>query len=67
MASLEHQRTPPSEADLISGEKPGLSHTVSAGAISISPELFEKVCYTLLIQLKLVHRLKQALTPSSYT
>jgi len=44
MATLEHQRTPPSEVDMISGEKPTLSHTVSAGAISISPELFEKVC-----------------------
>jgi hypothetical protein len=44
MASLEHQRTPPSEADLITGEKPTLTHTISSGAISISPELFEKVC-----------------------
>jgi hypothetical protein len=33
----------PSERDIIE-EKPNLSHTVSAGAISISPELFEKVC-----------------------
>lgn len=30
---------------MITGEKPGLSHTISAGAISISPELFEKVCF----------------------
>lgn len=30
---------------MISGEKPALSHTISAGAISISPELFEKVCF----------------------
>ncbi|KEF62453.1 uncharacterized protein A1O9_00425 [Exophiala aquamarina CBS 119918] len=47
MATLEHHHhTPPSEADMISGEKPGLSHTVSAGAISISPELFEKLYLT---------------------
>jgi len=35
----------PSERDIIE-EKPNLSHTVSAGAISISPELFEKLYLT---------------------
>ncbi|KAH0835156.1 hypothetical protein FOPE_04153 [Fonsecaea pedrosoi] len=40
------QQTPTStERDMIE-EKPGLTHTVSSGAISISPELFEKLYLT---------------------
>ncbi|KIX92304.1 uncharacterized protein Z520_12050 [Fonsecaea multimorphosa CBS 102226] len=44
--AAELQHTPTStERDMIE-EKPGLSHTMSSGAISISPELFEKLYLT---------------------
>ncbi|KAL6246004.1 hypothetical protein RBB50_007157 [Rhinocladiella similis] len=44
MSSAAEASTPP-DRDLIE-EKPALSHTVSTGAISISPELFEKLYLT---------------------
>lgn len=43
--SSHSQHSPSTDRDIIE-EKPGLTHTVSAGAISISPELFEKVRYS---------------------
>jgi hypothetical protein len=44
MANLEHTPTS-TERDMIEGEyeKPKLTHTISSGAVSMSPELFEKV------------------------
>ena len=42
MTSVESHPASGSECDAIN-EKPGLTHTVSAGGISLSPELFEKV------------------------
>lgn len=44
MATLEHTPTS-TERDTIEGdyEKPRLTQTISSGAVSMSPELFEKV------------------------
>jgi hypothetical protein len=44
MANLEHTPTS-TERDMIEGEyeKPKLTQTISSGAVSMSPELFEKV------------------------
>ncbi|ETI29486.1 hypothetical protein G647_01939 [Cladophialophora carrionii CBS 160.54] len=47
MAALEHTPTS-TERDIIEGdyEKPKLTHTISSGAVSMSPELFEKLYLT---------------------
>jgi len=47
MAALEHTPTS-TERDIIEGdyEKPRLTHTISSGAVSMSPELFEKLYLT---------------------
>jgi hypothetical protein len=45
MATLEHTPTS-TEKDVIEGDydnKARLTHTISSGAVSMSPELFEKV------------------------
>lgn len=42
MSALQHTPTS-TERDMIDSEKPGLTQTISSGAVSMSPELFEKV------------------------
>jgi hypothetical protein len=55
MAALSHTATS-SERDEI-GEKAMLSHTVSSGAVSMSPELFEKARLDVLKQWEAMFKL----------